>query len=230
MPRLMVPSSGGGRKLMRKLLAVVVGSVAALGAALGEGDSCAFTPPRSSAIESAIPVLFVMSSEVETSLDVQMAMRRRNIERFLDFARNDKRSNVVPPIDVRKKIIAAFAVREKRFVHVASIELFPEAIEAEEMIGDAFGGVMFRGPGFHEEGPVARLGEQQLACELFQNAIGQLVVTGGMGAGDFRHAARGGMKMRIDPGVGLIEPDTEISLVAPTRGGWLDRLLGGVIR
>ena len=50
-----------------------------------------------------------------------------------------------------------------------------------------------------------------------------------MGARDFRHAARGGMQMRIDPGIGFIEPDAEISLIAPTRRGWLDRLLGWMI-
>src|SRR5438067_10896422 len=80
--------------------------------------------------------------------------------------------DVIAPIQLREKIIAALAVREKRFVHVAGIELFPEAIEAEQVIGHALGGVMFRGPGFHQEGPVARLREQQLPCELFQNAIG----------------------------------------------------------
>src|SRR5205823_12241349 len=67
--------------------------------------------------------------------------------------------DVIAPIHRREKIIAACAVREKRFVHVARIELFPQAIEAEQVIGHAFGGVVLRGPGCHEEGPDARLPE-----------------------------------------------------------------------
>jgi hypothetical protein len=51
---------------------------------VGAGDSCA-VPTETKAIRSAKLTLVVMSSEVETSRNSS-----ENIERFLDFARNDK--------------------------------------------------------------------------------------------------------------------------------------------
>ena len=52
---------------------------------VGAGDSCAI-PTETKAIRNAKLSLVVMSSEVETS-----RISSENTERFLDFARNDKR-------------------------------------------------------------------------------------------------------------------------------------------
>ncbi len=81
-----MPSSGGGRKLMRKLrvgagtgVAVAPGLGVAVtlgvddgmaeGEAVGDGDSCAFAKLNAAkAIKTASSLFFVMSSKVETSL------------------------------------------------------------------------------------------------------------------------------------------------------------------
>jgi hypothetical protein len=106
MPRLIVPSNGGGTKLIRTLLAgeaegVCAGTGAGVGGSSGEmewerdsstvgegigvGDSCAKATDARTIISNAKVSLVVMSSEVETSL-----IFLKNVERFLDFARNDK--------------------------------------------------------------------------------------------------------------------------------------------
>ena len=106
MPRLIVPSNGGGTKLMRTLRAGelegvssgagggVVDSFGEIERAgdssggaegVGVGDSCAAPTETKIAVRSAKLTLVVMSSEVETSRTFS-----ENIQRFLDFARNDK--------------------------------------------------------------------------------------------------------------------------------------------
>src|SRR5471032_3020745 len=47
---------------------------------------------------------------------------------------------------------------------------------------------------------------------------------------NFCHAAGGGMEMRINPGVALVQPNSEISVLPPARGGRRDRLLRRVAR
>src|SRR5437588_5837139 len=131
-----------------------------LGEGDGLGDSCATTLPNDNVANRAKVVFFVIPSVVKEPRVCSgwcHSFHRRGVSTSLDMT---KGSSEVPPIQLREKVIAAFAVREKRFIHVARIELFPEAIEAEQVIGHALGGGMFRGPGFHEEGPIARLGEQ----------------------------------------------------------------------
>jgi hypothetical protein len=106
MPRLMVPSNGGGTKLMRTLRAAETegvcsgaggGVVDCFGEieragdssggaeAIGVGDSCAAPIETKIAIRSAKLTLVVMSSEVETSRTFS-----ENIQRFLGSARNDR--------------------------------------------------------------------------------------------------------------------------------------------
>jgi hypothetical protein len=62
----MVPSSGGGTKLIRMLCDAGVGELVGL----GEGDSCALRLLSSAVVKRARAVFFVMSSAVETSLAV----------------------------------------------------------------------------------------------------------------------------------------------------------------
>ena len=106
MPRLIVPSNGGGTKLTRTLLAgeaegVCTGAGGAVMDSSGEiegdgdstgsvkgvpvGDSCAAVTETQMATTNAKLTLVVMSSEVETS-----RIFSEDVERFLDFARNDK--------------------------------------------------------------------------------------------------------------------------------------------
>ena len=85
---------GGGTKLIRTLLAGEtegagatdgVRDSCAIGEGVGVGDSCAEATRTKIAIRSAKLTLVVMSSEVETSRTFS-----ENLQRFLDFARNDK--------------------------------------------------------------------------------------------------------------------------------------------
>ena len=87
---------GGGTKLIRTLLAGEtegagatdgVRDSCAIGEGVGVGDSCAEAIRTKIAIRSrsAKLTLVVMSSEVETSRTFS-----ENLQRFLDFARNDK--------------------------------------------------------------------------------------------------------------------------------------------
>ena len=80
---------------------------------LGVGVSCAAATDAKAVIRNAKLALFVMSSGVETSL-----IFLKNVERFLDFARNDKALNIVAPVQIRKQVVAAFAVMQEVIVDV----------------------------------------------------------------------------------------------------------------
>ena len=70
--------------------------------------------------------VFVMSSVVETSLTI---CRLQNIERFRDFARNDKLEKP-PPVHIWKQVIVHFALREKFTVDILFLELLCQFLEA----------------------------------------------------------------------------------------------------
>src|SRR2546421_6807413 len=125
MPRLIVPSSGGGTKLTRIFRA------GALGDGDGDGDSCAASGSITSKAQKTSPILFVR-----------------------------RRSNIATPIDVRENVVAPFTVGQKSFVHLPSHELIIQPVEPQQMIGDSFCCVMFRGPGLDQKCPVARLGQE----------------------------------------------------------------------
>ena len=94
---------------------------------MGEGDnSC---PRENEAAKNPIArvrTVFVMSSKVETSLTIFFL---QNIERFLDFARNDKLEKA-PPVHMRKQIIPFFALREKFAIDIPMFELICQFLEA----------------------------------------------------------------------------------------------------
>src|SRR5205809_6538566 len=97
MPRLMVPSSGGGTKLMRTFRAgeaegvcsgagegvtdssgeiEEAGDSSGIAEAVGVGDSCAKTAEAKNAIRMAVLVFVVMSRRVETSFLVIKSSER----------------------------------------------------------------------------------------------------------------------------------------------------------
>ena len=99
------------------------------GVALGldEGDvSCARKNEIARNPIISARTVFVMSSEVETSLTI---CPLQNIERFLDFARNDKLEKP-PPLEMWKQIIFGFALGEKFTVHISVFELLRQFLEA----------------------------------------------------------------------------------------------------
>src|SRR5947207_13517779 len=93
------------------------------------------------------------------------------------------------------------------------------------MIERASRRVLTRGAGSHEKRPIARLREQKFACELFENAIGKCVCVLLMDSCEFTHAQRGGVQVRVNPRVVLVDPNFEMTFVAPARSGRFDRLL-----
>jgi hypothetical protein len=163
MPRLIVPSNGGGTKLTRTLLGGEAEGVCAgageavldssgeieragdssdVTEAIGLGDSCAM----------AIP----MASHAAAINDPRFAIRDLNI---------------VAPVHVWKKIIAPFAVVQEFFIDIVCDELIVQAIESNKVICDALRCVFTRGPGFHQECPITGLRQQKFASELFEHTI-----------------------------------------------------------
>ncbi len=66
----------------------------------------------------------------------------------------------MPPIEIRKNIVALLTVGEERIVDLSSFQQFVKFVESQDVILGAFGGVFHRRAGFHEKRPVARLGEE----------------------------------------------------------------------
>ena len=77
------------------------------------------------------------------------------------------------PIDIRKRIVAPFAIGEEFFIDRAGNELLMQFIEAREMIERSLGSILASRAASHEKRPVARLREQKFARELFQNTFVQ---------------------------------------------------------
>ena len=83
--------------------------------------------------------------------------------------------------------------------------------------------------GFHDEGPVGGLGEQQLAGGLAKGAVAEMVGLGPVEpAGQFDHAEGCHVKVRVNPGVGALQPDRPMALVAPGGGAGGGDLVGVV--
>ena len=166
-----------------------------------------------------------MSSEVETSLTI---CPLQNIERFLDFARNDKLEKP-PPVHIWKQIISHFALREKFSVDILFLELLRQFLEARKMIGHSLRSVIIRCAVADERRPIAGLREQEFARELAQDAI---IISHCLSATRFcqrGHASVRREKMWINPAAFLIEPDTQKTLITPARGRWLRHLLGRIL-
>ncbi len=84
------------------------------------------------------------------------------------------------------------------------------------MIFCAFNGVRNHGACFHDKGPVAGLGKEEFAGGLPQSTI-QKRVGGGVAEAtcEFNHANGRHMKVRVNPGVGALQPDGPVPFVAP---------------
>lgn len=144
MPRLIVPSIGGGTKLIRTLLAgegeavcsgvgeagtVCSGEIegerdsSAVGEGIGVGDSC----------DAAIATKATHKSKVGR-------MKRR-------CAIGDL--SIVSPVHVRENIVSPFAVSQKFFIEIVCEKLIVQPIEAGKVIDCASRRVFARSPRFH---------------------------------------------------------------------------------
>src|SRR5712691_5153678 len=149
MPRLIVPSSGGGTKLSRTLRA---------GEALGEGES-----DSSGVSEGAKEAVGIGGGDSCAAAINAVAIHNAAI-------RNPKFSigtwNIVLPVHIWEEVVAPFAVVQKFAIDSVCDELIVQSIEAGNMIHRAFGRVLTRRSGFNQERPVARLREQKFAGQL----------------------------------------------------------------
>src|SRR5947208_14163850 len=156
MPRLIVPSRGGGTKLMRTLLG---------GAAEGEGDPSGVGETEGDS--SGVSEREVDSSDVGegvgagdscaaaiTAIAIHDAAIR-NPQLMPVRLGPIRDSSIIAPVHVRKKVIAPFTIAQKFFIHIVSCKLIVQSIEAGKMIHRAFGCVFACRSGFHEECPVA---------------------------------------------------------------------------
>src|SRR5581483_3547389 len=158
-------------------------------------------------------------------------VRSRSHELFYDAAAGicemASESRPILVVQIRENVIQAFDVGEPGFVEGGGGELLVEGDEAEDVVLDAFAGVIGTGACAEDERPVAGLGEEQFAAGLFQGAK---LEAGGVGefAGKLRHPLLRDLEVGLDPFVGLVEPDVPVTLGAPARRAGPGDLLGGM--
>ena len=101
----------------------------------GEGDSTwvgeGFGVDDSSAV--AIATKATQESKVRI-------LQRRSVIRNL---------SIVAPVQVRKNVVAPFAVAQKFFIEIICDKLIVQTVEASKVIDRALSGVFARSPGFH---------------------------------------------------------------------------------
>src|ERR1700730_9354028 len=135
----------------------------------------------------------------------------------------------MPPVHMRKQIIAFFALREKIAIDILFFELVRQFLKARKMIGHSFGCIIFRGSVANEKCPVTGLREKELACELAQDA---LIIPRCLPASGFCQRGHAGVrreKMLKNPDAFLVEPDIEKTLITPTRCCRFRYLLSGIL-
>src|SRR4051812_5647762 len=169
MPRLMVPSNGGGTKVMRTFreaagvalaVAVPVGSTAAAGEVSDEGaGSWAHTDPHIAHSTNAIAETILVVAREQCDI----GWTENSGERFRDLICKNKQLGKVAPVHVREQIVAPFAIGQEIFVYLLFCDAVVKTIEPDQVIHGTFTGVLSGSAVFHEERPIARLGQQKFA-------------------------------------------------------------------
>src|SRR5580693_7256163 len=135
-----------------------------------------------------------------------------------------ERSNIILPVYIREDVIAPLAIGQKFFVDHATLLLVVEPGKTQNVIPCSFRCIVPGCPCFHQESPIARLGQQQFTCHLTEHFVfpfGRCLLGG---ACCLSHASGGCVKVRIDPGIRLIQPNLPEPLVPPARGTRSDNL------
>ena len=144
MPRLIVPSSGGGTKLIRTLLAgegegvcsgVGEGMVDCSGEIEGEEDS--------SVVAEGIGVGDSCAAAIATKATNESKVRMVKLRSAI------RDLSIVSPIHVRKNIIPPFAVAQKFFIEIVCEKLIVQPVETSKVIDCALSSVFTRTSGFH---------------------------------------------------------------------------------
>src|SRR5512137_35537 len=106
-------------------------------------------------------------------------------------------------VDAGEDVVLPLDVGDEGLVQPASLEILVEPGEAQHVLVHPARGVGDRGAGGHDEGPVARLREQQLARGLVEGAPFQALRVRAA-AGQLGHALPGHVEVPVDPGVALV--------------------------
>jgi hypothetical protein len=140
----MVPSIGGGTKLMRTLLA---GDSEGVCSGMGEGGTdCSGeieTDGDSSGVSERVGVGDSCAAviAIKTAQESKVTIwKRRSAIRDL---------SIVAPVQVWKNVVSPFAVAQKFFIEIICDKLIVQTIEASKVIDRALSGVFARTPGFH---------------------------------------------------------------------------------
>ena len=78
-------------------------------------------------------------------------------------------------IENRKEVVGVLERRQAEIIDLAALDLVAELLAAEQVVLGAAHGVVDGRPARHHEGPVARLGEEELAQGLRERTAGALV-------------------------------------------------------
>src|SRR4030095_14348392 len=140
----MVPSIGGGMKLMRTLLAgegegvcsgVGEGGTNCSGEIDGEGDSPGVG--EGGGLGDSCAAVIATKTAQESKVTI---WKRRPAIRDL---------SIIAPVQVRKNVVPPFAVVQKFFIEIICDKLIVQTVEASKVIDRALSGVFARTRGFH---------------------------------------------------------------------------------
>jgi len=109
------------------------------------------------------------------------------------------------------------AIAEPLGVDPSRGQLAVEAAEARQVRFYAIAGVLHRRAGLHDEGPVARLRQEELARALVERAPRDVVGAVLPATGELVHARLGAVHVAVDPVVGSVDPHARVAAVAPRR-------------
>src|SRR5665213_2572571 len=80
-------------------------------------------------------------------------------------------TSVYPVVQVRENIVPRLDVGQPGLAQLGGPQIVVDLVELEDVLVDALGGVGDGGPGLHDERPVARLRQHQLAGRLVERAL-----------------------------------------------------------
>src|SRR5436190_10673448 len=130
------------------------------------------------------------------------------------YAIVDVRENIVPRLDIREPLDSCTVVGGG--LQLVCPQVVVDLVELNDVLVDAPGGVRNRGPGLHDEGPVGRLRQHQLARRLIDRS-GDQWIGAGMATRQLHHPLARDVQVAVGPGVGLVQPVVVVALEAPRR-------------
>ena len=120
-------------------------------------------------------------------------------------------------VDVGEDVVVGFELVEPGFVVAVLTDGVEEPGEVVQVLFGSSDRVVDHGAGFHDEGPVGGLGEQQFACGLVQGA-GFQASGFPVAVNQIYHALARLVEVAVDPLIRFLQPYLVVALVAPAGG------------